>query len=86
MCTSCDLPKFDFSQLRGLIRSKIGTEGEFARLINRTPQFVSSVLNGNTYFTVSDIYNSCNVLDIETDKIGVFFYTQKIHKSEQEGE
>ena len=82
MCTSCISPELDYSELRGRIKAKIGTEGEFARLINRTPQFVSSVFNGNTYFSVTDIVNICDVLEVETELIGFLFYTLKVHKCE----
>ncbi len=83
MATSCI--ELDFSDLRGKIKAILGTEGEFAKRIGRTHGFVSSVFNGKAYFDTNDVINAASVLGIEQNDIGSFFYTQKVHKSEQEG-
>ena len=82
MATCC--VEYDFSELRGKIKTVIGTEGKFAELIGRKPQYVSQIFNNKKYFDMQDISNASNVLDIPTEQIGFFFYTQKVHKSEQE--
>lgn len=85
MATSCVNYDFDFSELRGRIKAKIGSEGEFADRIHRSPQFVSSVFNGKTLFDMSDVINASIELDIPSEQIGFFFYTYKVRKCEQEG-
>lgn len=74
--------EYDYSMLRGRIREKIGTEGEFARRIGRTPNFISKVFKNATYLTQQDIELGVNVLDIEPSQIGLYFFTQRVHKSE----
>ena len=76
----CEKPKFDFSKLRGRIKEVLGTEGELAKRINRTHGFVSSALNGNTYFTMVDMDNIANVLGIEQSEYGVYFFTKMVLK------
>lgn len=66
---------FDYSELRGLIKSKVKTEQKFAELIGRTFQFVSRVFNGKAYFTAVDVKKACEVLEIADDKVGSYFYT-----------
>ncbi len=73
---------YDYSKLRGRIKEKIGTEGEFAHRINRTPNYISKVFRNGTYFSQIDIDNSAKVLDISADKIGAYFFTQEVHKNE----
>jgi len=78
------LAKYDFSKLRGLIREKLKTEGAFAKAIGRSHNFVSSVLNGESYFTQTDIANACTVLGIKDEDIGIYFFTKEVHKAEHE--
>ena len=81
MTTSCI--ELDFSDLRGRIRTVVGKEGEFAKRIGRTHGYVSKVFNGKAYFDANDVMKASQVLDIDNDDIGRFFYTTKVHKSEQ---
>ena len=71
-------PAFDYRDLRGRIKTICGTEGEFARRIGRTHNFVSSVFCGKTYFEAKDIDNAVSVLDIDVADVGKFFYTHKV--------
>lgn len=66
--------KYDYSRLRGRIREKVGTEYEFARLIGRSANFVSNVFKNLTYFSQSDIAKAVEVLDIDIDDIGSYFF------------
>lgn len=77
--------EYDYSELRGRIKTRIGTEGEFARLIGRTHQYVSSIFNGKAYFDMKDISKASEVLEIPIEQIGFFFYTYKVHECEQKG-
>lgn len=78
------MSKFDFSKLRGRIREKLKTEGAFAKSIGRSQNFISSVFNGDSFFTQTDIANAAKVLDIDDDEIGIYFFTKEVHNAEQE--
>lgn len=82
MTTSCR--EIDYSELRGMIKSRVGTEGKFAELIGRTHAFVSSVFNNKAYFDTDDIVKACDVLDVKSEDVGFLFFTKKVHISEQE--
>lgn len=73
---------YDYSKLRGRIKEKLGTEGEFAHSINRTPNYISKVFRNGTYLSQIDIDNGAKVLDIPVGEIGVYFFTQEVHKNE----
>ena len=81
---------YDYSKLRGRIKEKLGTEGEFAHRINRTPNYISKVFRNGTYLSQIDIDNGAKVLDIPVTVIGVYFFAQEVHKSgtllEEKGE
>lgn len=66
--------KFDYSELKGLIRKKLGSDKEFAKAINRTPQFVSTVFCHKAYFSMLDILRAIDVLEIEDIKL--YFFTE----------
>ena len=72
--------EYDYSKLRGRIKEKIGTEGEFAVRINRTPNYMSKVFRNRTYLSQRDISHGAEILDIPQNEIGVYFFAQKVHK------
>lgn len=78
------MAKYDFSKLRGRVREKLKTEGAFAKAIGRSQNFISSVFNGESFFTQTDIANACDVLDIEDSDIGIYFFAKEVHKAEHE--
>lgn len=73
---------YDYRKLRGRIKEKIGTEGEFAHRINRSSNYISKVFRNATYLSQDDIDKGAKILDIPTEEIGVYFFTQKVHKNE----
>lgn len=75
-------PRLDYNKLRGRIKEKLGTEGSFARAIGRSHNYITKVFQGKTYFTQADVCNSANVLEIDQDEIGVYFFTPEVHKAE----
>lgn len=74
--------KFDYSLLRGKIREKIGTEGNFARLLGITPPALCSRLNNKTDFTSAEIVRAQKILLFTKAEIGEYFFTLKVQKSE----
>lgn len=75
-------PVYDYSELRGRIKSVLGTEGRFAKEIGRTHNFISKVFKGISYFDAKDVCKAAEVLQIDVNDIGFYFYTQKVCNSE----
>lgn len=75
---------YDYSKLRGLIREKLKTERDFAKALGRSHNFVSQVFKGDTFFSQTDIETAVEVLGINPNDIGLYFFTKKVHDSEQE--
>lgn len=73
---------YDYSKLNGRIKEKCGTQEAFAKKIKRSHAYVSNALNNKVFFGQGDIDNSCVVLEIPVSEIGVYFFTQKVHKNE----
>jgi hypothetical protein len=68
---------FDYAKLRGAIREHFGTEGSYAKAIGRSPNYVSKVFQGKSCFSAADISKSADVLGIERDEIGIYFFTKR---------
>lgn len=72
--------EYDYSKLRGRIKEKIGTQGEYAKKIGRSENFVSKVFKNKTVFSQDDIERSVELLEIEPIDIGLYFFTKVVHK------
>ena len=77
---------FDTSKLRGRIIEKFGSQGAFASAVGRSVSFVSQYLNGknNVDLDQTTIDKWAEALDISFDEIPVYFFTKKVHETEQE--
>lgn len=71
---------YNYSKLRGRIKEKFGTEGMFAKRINRDCSTFSKKINNKGEFTSDEIFRMAKLLDIPDDEIGVYFFTQKVEK------
>ena len=71
---------FDYNKLRGRIKEKIGSESKFAEMLDISSATLSYKLNGNSDFTTREIFKACQkqVLDIEPQLIGLYFFTPKL--------
>lgn len=74
----------DWRNLRGLIKTKIGKESEFAKRIGRSKGYVSAVFNNKASFDSRDIDNAIVCCEIATDMVGHYFFVFRVPKSEQE--
>lgn len=74
---------FDTSKLRGRIVEKFGTQGKFAKAINKSSGFVSGVMNGKNFLEQREIEEWANALDIPYYEIPDYFFTRKVHEMEQ---
>lgn len=70
--------KFDYSKLSGRIIEKYGTRKAFARAIHITESSLSNKLNHRSSVMTGDILTWASALDINTDEIGSYFFTQKV--------
>lgn len=74
--------KLNYNKLRGRIREILGTEGAFARAIGRSPNYITKVFQGKTYFTQADICKSAEVLKVDQSEIGLYFFASEFTKAE----
>ncbi len=74
--------QLDYSKLRGRIKEKIGTEGEFARQLGRSHNYLTKVFQGKTFFSQADVLKAAQVLGIEKEDIGLYFFSSEFTKAE----
>jgi transcriptional regulator with XRE-family HTH domain len=68
---------FDYAKLRGAIREHFGTEGAFAKAIDRSPNYISKVFQGKSNFSAIDVVKAAEALQISTDDIGKYFFEKR---------
>lgn len=73
---------FDYNKLRGRIREKCYTQEEFAKKIGIGYVSLSKRLNNQLEFSSSEIFNSCDVLEIPEDQVSDYFFTLEVQKDE----
>ena len=76
--------KFDFSMLRGKIREVCGSELKFGDAMGWSQTTLYAKLNGQVDFKQSEILRACDILDIMTEFIPVYFFTVKVSNSKPE--
>lgn len=74
---------YDSSKLRGRIVEKFGSQSAFAEAAHRSISFVSQYLNGKVYLDQRIIDEWSALLDISSDEIPIYFFTKRVHKTEQ---
>ena len=74
--------QFDYSKLKGRITEKCGTQKAFAELLGITEGTLTSKLLGYTYFTQDEIFRSLDILDIEHNKVTLYFFNVGVGKSQ----
>ena len=75
---------FDYSKLLGRIKECGFTQETLAKHIGIAESSMCLKLNNKANFRQTEIFLICNALEIEIDEIGVYFFTQKVRKYEQE--
>lgn len=74
--------KLNYNKLRGRIKEKLGTEGAFARAIGRSQNYITKVFQGKSYFTQADVCRSAEILDIDQNDIGIYFFAPEFTNAE----
>lgn len=78
---------YDTSKLRGRIIEKFGSQTEFVKAVGNSPSFVSQYLNGKGIdLDQSTIDKWAAALDIAVPDYPIFFFTKKVHETEQNEE
>lgn len=70
--------RFDYSKLRGKIKERSLTEGDFAKRIGICRTSLCKRLNNKQYFTQDEMLKSCEVLGIEASSIPTYFFAVKV--------
>lgn len=71
--------EFDFSELTGRIITVYGSRRRFAEAMDMTEGSLSMKLNNKTGWSPTEIYKSLDLLSIEPERIGTYFFTPKVH-------
>ena len=69
---------YDYSKLRGRIREKFGNESSFGKAFNLSKTSLSKKLNNAVEFTQTEIDKALKLLDISSEEISTYFFTQKV--------
>ncbi len=75
---------YDTSKLRGRIIEKFGSQSAFADASGNSVSFISQYMNGKTQLTQGTMDKWIDLLDIADEDIRAYFFTPKVHETEQE--
>lgn len=67
-----------YAKLRGKIVEKYGTIEEFRKVLGISKVTASKKLNGATGFSQADILRWSDLLDIEIEDVGSYFFDSKV--------
>lgn len=69
---------FDYNKLKGKIIEKYGSQSKFAKEYGISENSLSAKMNNKMKFTYDDIIKMSEMLSIEKDKIGEYFFVKKV--------
>lgn len=69
---------FEYSKLRGRITEKFGSQTAFAKSFGVSENTFSQKMNNKVRFTSDDIIKMSKMLEIPKEKIGEYFFNQKV--------
>lgn len=72
--------KFNYNKLKGRIIEKIGSFSEFANMLGMSYQSLNMKLTNNRHFSQDQILKSADLLDIELQDIGIYFFNLNVEK------
>ena len=70
--------KFDYSKLTGRIIELFGSRQAFAKEFEVSKGMLSAKLNNKAKFSTYEITRACELLKIEPEEIGEYFFTPKV--------
>lgn len=68
----------EYRKLKGRIVEICGSQAEFSKKANLSENIISKKLNGQCGISQDDVYNWCNILEIDQHDIGTYFFPQKL--------
>lgn len=68
----------DYSKLKGRITEKFDTQQKFAEALGISERVLSDKLNNKTFWKQVEIDKSLNLLEINSEDIGVYFFNKKV--------
>lgn len=71
-----------YRRLRGRIIERYGTQGKFAKALGITDQTLTGKLSGRIQFSQEDIIKWSNLLGVEVNDVGAFFFAERLSKYE----
>lgn len=69
---------FDYNKLLGLMKEKQITQSSLAEKIGNTTTTLSLKLNNKAKFKQSEIVQICDILGIDSENIGHYFFTLQV--------
>ena len=72
---------FDYSELRGVIRAKFGTNENFARILGISQNSLYERLSNRVAFKQDEIMRVKKLLGLTSERVDEIFFTEKIRKS-----
>ncbi len=67
--------KYDYSKLEGRIKEFFGTQGKGSEAMNLSEKSLSDKINNKSGWKQEQIETACEVLQIERQFIGLYFFT-----------
>jgi len=68
----------EFRKLKGRIVEICGSQLEFSKRVGLSENIISQKLNGQCGITQDNVYDWCNVLEIDQNDIGAYFFPKKL--------
>lgn len=65
---------FNYARLRGRIRAYFSTQSAFAAAMEMSDCTMSQKLNGRSEWDAGEMLKACNLLDIPTDELYLYFF------------
>lgn len=69
---------FDFSELRGRIKARFGSEKAFAEAMGMAQSNISARLNGSIHWRAEEIKRASDLLKIPDNDMVAYFFTPKV--------
>lgn len=73
---------FDYGKLKGRIKEYYDTQRCFAKALGVSERTLSLKLNNKIFFSQDEIRKCSELLNIETDKILIYFFKEKVQRFE----
>ena len=73
---------FDYSELKGRIKAKFGTQQAFAEAMGLNNTTLSLKINGKSEWTNGEIGTACVLLKIPIKEIPIYFFNLDVPKME----